>query len=51
MRGSTIATFFGLALSQLAAQVAAKAVFAHYMIGTISEEHAHKDIDDAMAAG
>ncbi|GME58339.1 glucan endo-alpha-glucosidase agn1 [Neofusicoccum parvum] len=31
--------------------VAAKAVFAHYMVGTTTETHAHTDIDDAAAAG
>ncbi|KAL0265037.1 hypothetical protein SLS55_000994 [Diplodia seriata] len=29
----------------------AKAVFAHYMVGTTSEAHVHTDIDDAAAAG
>ncbi|OJD39955.1 glucan endo-alpha-glucosidase agn1 [Diplodia corticola] len=29
----------------------AKAVFAHYMVGTTTEPHVHTDIDDAAAAG
>ncbi|KAL7946861.1 glycoside hydrolase [Trichoderma barbatum] len=28
-----------------------KAVFAHYMLGNIKEEHAHQDVDDAIAMG
>ncbi|PYH94657.1 putative glucan endo-1,3-alpha-glucosidase agn1, partial [Aspergillus ellipticus CBS 707.79] len=32
-------------------QAAAKAVFAHYMVGTVRQEHAQKDIDDAKALG
>ncbi|KAB2575988.1 Glucan endo-alpha-glucosidase Agn1 [Lasiodiplodia theobromae] len=30
---------------------AAKAVFAHYMVGTTTETHVHTDVDDAAAAG
>ncbi|KAJ7598954.1 glycoside hydrolase [Mycena floridula] len=29
----------------------AKTVFAHYMVGTVSDAHARQDIDDAKAAG
>lgn len=29
----------------------AKAVFAHYMVGSVTQEHAHQDIDDAKAMG
>ncbi|KAE9973970.1 hypothetical protein EG328_004093 [Venturia inaequalis] len=29
----------------------AKAVFAHYMVGSVTEAHAHQDIDDAVAMG
>ncbi len=29
----------------------AKKVFAHYLLGTITQEHAQKDIDDAIAMG
>ncbi|PYI22706.1 hypothetical protein BO99DRAFT_429649 [Aspergillus violaceofuscus CBS 115571] len=32
-------------------KVAARAVFAHYMVGTVTQEHAQKDIDDAKALG
>ncbi|KAH8193612.1 hypothetical protein TruAng_012222 [Truncatella angustata] len=31
--------------------VCEKQVFAHYMIGNMDEDHAHKDIDDAVAMG
>ncbi|KAH8898047.1 hypothetical protein GQ53DRAFT_837064 [Thozetella sp. PMI_491] len=51
MRAFTVAAALGCVLNQFVAQVAAKAVFAHYMVGTITEDHAHKDIDDAMALG
>jgi len=35
----------------LAGTVRARAVFAHYMIGTVTDAHAHQDIDDAIAMG
>ncbi|WKT51246.1 hypothetical protein QSH57_016216 [Fusarium oxysporum f. sp. vasinfectum] len=41
-----------LAISSTLARVAsAKAVFAHYMVGTVTQEHAHKDIDNAKSMG
>ncbi|KAM0470410.1 hypothetical protein ACHAPX_009940 [Trichoderma viride] len=51
MLGISFAAVVSLGLTQLATQVCAKAVFAHYMLGYITEDHAHKDIDDAMAMG
>ncbi|KAM6517640.1 hypothetical protein FSOLCH5_008607 [Fusarium solani] len=32
-------------------RAASKTVLSHYMLGDITEEHAHKDIDDAIAMG
>lgn len=32
-------------------KVQAKAVFAHYMVGTATQDHAQQDIDDAIAIG
>ncbi|SCV50154.1 uncharacterized protein FFFS_09366 [Fusarium fujikuroi] len=41
-----------LAISSTLARAAnAKAVFAHYMVGTVTQEHAHKDIDNAKSMG
>ncbi|OJD32584.1 glycoside hydrolase family 71 protein, partial [Diplodia corticola] len=34
-----------------AAKALTKGVFAHYMVGTVYEEHAHQDIKDASAMG
>ncbi|PYI11000.1 hypothetical protein BO78DRAFT_304565 [Aspergillus sclerotiicarbonarius CBS 121057] len=39
------------AAAALVHKAAAKAVFAHYMVGTVTQEHAQKDIDDAKALG
>ncbi|KAL3419640.1 glucan endo-alpha-glucosidase agn1 [Phlyctema vagabunda] len=36
---------------QLCRLAQAKAVFAHYMVGNITDEHAHQDVDDAIAMG
>ena len=35
----------------LASGAQAKHVFAHYMVGTVTEAHAHQDIDDAKGMG
>lgn len=40
-----------IAASLLFGHVYAKAVFAHYMVGTVTQDHAHQDIDDAKAMG
>ena len=56
---STLAAEFlrdrGVALVQEAAAamttVKAKKVFAHYMLGTVTQEHAQQDIDEAIAMG
>lgn len=39
------------AVLHLLGKAQAQAVFAHYMIGTVSEDHVQQDIDDAIAIG
>ncbi|KAF2801743.1 uncharacterized protein BDZ99DRAFT_528212 [Mytilinidion resinicola] len=40
-----------IAALSLASRASARAVFAHYMVGTVTDEHAHKDIEDAKKMG
>ncbi|KAK0645359.1 hypothetical protein DIS24_g7965 [Lasiodiplodia hormozganensis] len=50
LRSLAIGTAALLCGRSLAADVK-KAVFAHYMVGVIHEDHVHQDVDDAVAMG
>ncbi|KAH8705699.1 glycoside hydrolase [Talaromyces proteolyticus] len=45
------ATYLALGLAYLCNQTVAKSVFAHYMVGTITTDHANTDIQNAITAG
>lgn len=40
-----------ISVLSLAQTTHARAVFAHYMVGKVDEDHAHQDIEDAIAMG
>lgn len=50
MRVSQFFSTFTAALFSIG-RTQAKHVFSHYMVGTVTEAHAQKDIDDARAMG